>query len=393
MIGLTIICQLFSAMASSSSRPGYGIIILGNSGVGKSFLANILLGREAFVHRVAPRAVTTKTEFEEIPMGNENYAIFNIPGLIEADKQRIEMNKHEIDKAFVERPTSLILYVFGEQGGRIRDEDVVAFNALNKAYLLKPESLVLIVNGVAKDRDKDYEGQVIVLLEELIKVRFQSLCVLDKIEKNNEGEKENLKNKLLQVIVERTPRDHFKKQDIELQREEVRKAKEEIKTLQKKFQENRQTHENQIKEQQAMYDRKFSEILKENEQMRHLIERQADEQKQRDAAHQKAIWEANEQMRRLALRQAEEQKQRDAAHQKAIQEANARAVRLQAEKEAEQRARVQEDQRAREQAAQRAREQAEQMTRQQAQQASKSISSITEKLFSQNFFRSDRVRE
>jgi len=53
-----------------------GVIILGNSGVGKSFLANILLGHDVFAHRIDAHAVTTKTEFQEVNMGNESYAIF-----------------------------------------------------------------------------------------------------------------------------------------------------------------------------------------------------------------------------------------------------------------------------------------------------------------------------
>ncbi|CAF3398265.1 unnamed protein product [Rotaria socialis] len=367
-------------MASSSSRQRYGIIILGNSGVGKSFLANILLGSEAFDHRAAARSVTTETEFEEIKMGNANYAIFNIPGLIEADQQCIERNKREIDKAFVERPTSLILYVFGSQNGRIRDEDVVAFNALNKAYPLKIESLVLIVNGAPKKRLGDYEGEVIVLLKELIQVPCQSLCVLDMIDENNQSERKKLKNQLLQAIVERTPRDHIKKQDLELQREEVRKAKEEIKALQADFQNKLQMHENQIKKQQRMYDKKFDEIRNQNELMQVLIENQRKEQ-------------AN---------QRKEQEKRDNEYKEAIQRANELTVKLRAEVQAEQKARQQAEQRVKEQTDQRAREQAEQKAteqtkqrareqtgqraREQVQRASKSISSIMEKLFSEIVF-------
>jgi hypothetical protein len=277
-----------------SSRRQLGIIILGNTGVGKSFLANILLGHEAFVHKAAPRAVTTETEFEEMKMGNETYSIFNIPGLIEADQKRIEMNKIEIDKAFRARPTSLILYVFGAQGGRIRDEDVVAFNVLNKAYPFKLESLVMVVNGVPKDRPKNYEGEVTVFLEDIIEVPCKTLCVLDAINKSNPDERQKLKNKLLEVIIERTPKFHKKEQEIELQREEVRKAKEKIRALQEEFHRNKQMYDEEIKKQQAMYDKMFAQIRNENEQMRHLIRRQAEEIREfnnrmvaQEAAHKK----------------------------------------------------------------------------------------------------------
>ena len=75
-------------MASNNYNDQFGLIILGNSGVGKSFLANILLDREAFKHEFSARSVTHRTEFEEITFDKHRYAIFNIPGLIEADQVR-----------------------------------------------------------------------------------------------------------------------------------------------------------------------------------------------------------------------------------------------------------------------------------------------------------------
>ena len=64
----------------------FGLIILGNSGVGKSFLGNILLGREAFEHKFTGGSVTHRTEYQEVTIDDNVYAIFNIPGLIEADQ-------------------------------------------------------------------------------------------------------------------------------------------------------------------------------------------------------------------------------------------------------------------------------------------------------------------
>ena len=129
---------------TSNDVDKYGLIILGNAGVGNSFLGNILLGREAFAHEFSAGSVTHTTEYHEIEIGDFTLAIFNIPGLIEADQNRIDLNKKEIDKAFLSRPNSIVLYVFGNQRGRLRDEDIIAFNAINAAYLFREESLVLV---------------------------------------------------------------------------------------------------------------------------------------------------------------------------------------------------------------------------------------------------------
>ena len=183
----------------------HGLIILGNSGVGKSFLANILLGREAFVHEFRPSSVTHITEFEEMELGDDTLAIFNIPGLIEAEQERIDLNKIEIDKAFAQRPNSIVMFVFGQRGGRMQEEDIVAFNAINTAYPFAPESLVLVVNGLPKERPPQYEGTTLVLLRQLltdVPVNNHNLCFLDQIDGKNAKERQRLKEQLLQVNIQ-----------------------------------------------------------------------------------------------------------------------------------------------------------------------------------------------
>lgn len=100
-----------------------GLIILGNSGVGKSYIANVLAEKEQFEHKYSSRSVTRTMDFLEVKLGPHDVAIFDIPGLVEADQAAIERNKVEIDKAFAKRPLSIILYVFGcGTGGRITSE-------------------------------------------------------------------------------------------------------------------------------------------------------------------------------------------------------------------------------------------------------------------------------
>ncbi|CAF0769526.1 unnamed protein product [Didymodactylos carnosus] len=266
----------------------HGLIILGNSGVGKSFLANILLGREAFVHKFSSTSVTHSTEFEEIQIGYHPLAIFNIPGLIEAEQERIDLNKKEIDKAFAQRPNSIVMYVFGQQGGRIREEDVVAFNAINAAYPFRSKSLVLVVNGIPKKkRESDYEGTTLVLLQQLLKgvdVNNRNLCFLDFIDEDDQSEKQRIKEQLLQTVVEFTPSKHEKRQEIEIIIDQLKQAKQLIKEQQAKFEAERDRYMEQIGYSQDLLNETLANQKSEKESFERAIQRQEEmyaEQKRR----------------------------------------------------------------------------------------------------------------
>eukprot|EP01113_Clastostelium_recurvatum_P014252 TRINITY_DN17736_c0_g1_i4.p1 TRINITY_DN17736_c0_g1~~TRINITY_DN17736_c0_g1_i4.p1 ORF type:complete len:236 (+),score=60.64 TRINITY_DN17736_c0_g1_i4:33-710(+) len=148
--------------------------------VGKSWLVNLIIGEDRFEHKFAPSSVTKETEFEEklvaLNTGETvSAAIFNIPGLIENDQEAIDRNKVEIQKAFEQRSTSVIVFVVSTAGGQVWDEDVVAFKALNDAYQLKQESLCIVVNQLKKKRPTDYEGKTTLRLESLFGI--SPLCV------------------------------------------------------------------------------------------------------------------------------------------------------------------------------------------------------------------------
>jgi len=159
-------------MAEGQSEQPIGLIFLGNTGAGKSFLANLILPEEKFAHELSLTAVTKKTVYEKLKYGNSIVYVFDIPGLIEADEEdgeAIESNKREIDKAFEICPNSIVIYVFGIDNisGRIRGEDILAFKELNKAYPFKTESLTIVMNRVPIPikRPDNYEGKAITLLK------------------------------------------------------------------------------------------------------------------------------------------------------------------------------------------------------------------------------------
>ncbi|CAF0964812.1 unnamed protein product [Adineta ricciae] len=257
----------------------FGLIILGNSGVGKSFLANILLGREEFKHEFSGQSVTHRTEYQEITIDNNDYAIFNIPGLIEADQSRVNINKREIDYAFQQRPNSLIIYVFGHQFGRIRNEDVVAFNAINEAYPLNPESLLMVVNALPANRSTNYEGEVILMVQDIIarQVSERRMCFLNHINPQNIEERVALRNQFLGAIFELSPREHRKEHDIHLQADEVAMLKQQIQNMKDAFDQNKTEFQNEIRIQQLRYDDLVIQQKMESERFQRIIDQQAEE--------------------------------------------------------------------------------------------------------------------
>jgi len=217
-----------------SNTQEVGLIIVGNSGVGKSFLANILLQKEQFRHELSPTAVTKETELETVNLQGANgnairAAIFNIPGLIDNDQEAIEKNKREIDKAFQLRPVSIIVYVFGVVGGRIRDEDIVAFKALDVAYKINRDSLCFVVNDLpppGPERSTDYEGQTVALLKALLKIDNPRVAFCDRlVPKTDPAGRARILANLCEVIVKCVPKHHKKEKEIMLRADEILKLK------------------------------------------------------------------------------------------------------------------------------------------------------------------------
>ena len=192
------------------------------------------------------------------------------------------MNKREIDHAFSKRPNSLIIYVFGQQNGRLRDEDVVAFNSINAAYPLNVKSLLLVVNGLPSARPDNYEGEVMLMLQDIIQLEIAAdrVCFLNYIEKNDPSEREGLKNQLLKSIVELTPTEHIKIHDIHLKADEVSLLKQQIETMTRTFDENKAFFQEEIREHQQKYDQFVADQKVEADHFRRIIERQTEDAKE-----------------------------------------------------------------------------------------------------------------
>ncbi|CAF3425395.1 unnamed protein product, partial [Rotaria sp. Silwood2] len=208
-------------MITSETIPEvYGLIILGNSGVGKSFLANIILGKQYFKHDFSARSVTHRTESILCMLDNKNYRIYNIPGLIEGDKERITLNKLEISRAFDEQKqhSLVVIYVFGHQNGRIRNEDIVTFRAIH-AYTLNPDSLIIIVNGLPPDRPNNYNKDTQATLIDLLGMKPSHIGFIDRLTSSDINQ--NLRMYLTDTILNVHPRIHIKTNDIHLMTDDV----------------------------------------------------------------------------------------------------------------------------------------------------------------------------
>ncbi|CAF1619050.1 unnamed protein product, partial [Didymodactylos carnosus] len=248
----------YSTFTRKAQRGGaqtsYGLIILGNSGTGKSFLANLFMNKDSFVHKPSPNAVTKETEFVEFVFEGATYLIFNIPGLVESSQEQIDVNKREIDAAFGKCPNAIVCYVFGNQNGRIRNEDIIAFDALNDAYPFAAKSLVFVVNGIPSDRDQNYEGEVITLLRKELKMKtFENITFLETIDKSSSAAKSQLRNKLLQAVVTSTPKVHHKEHDIELDLDKIKHLTKHLKEMQTQFDKERSQLQAQFEQAQKQH--------------------------------------------------------------------------------------------------------------------------------------------
>lgn len=241
-----------------------GVIFLGNTGAGKSFLANQCFATEKFEHKCKPTAVTTTTECEEVSYNGSTYLIFNIPGLIENNQTQIDRNKREIDKAFDLCPNSIVIFIFGTQNGRIRNEDVIAFNALNDAYPFDSNSLLIVGNSIPNDRDEYYEGETILLLQKLLQMEdaCKHMCFLETINKENQQEIQKLRENLFQRIDDIKPKAHIKEHDIQLNSNDIKVLIDQISQMQREFHSQKEELLQKIRETQQKYN---EEMIKLNE--------------------------------------------------------------------------------------------------------------------------------
>ncbi|CAF3496778.1 unnamed protein product [Rotaria sp. Silwood2] len=209
-----------------ASAPKYGLILLGNSGAGKSFLANRILDDDkAFESRFSAKSVTRHTEWKEMTKSIKSriYLVANIPGLLEADQKLVDENRNEIMNAFKACPLAIVIFVFGHKNGRIPDEDLVAFTRINDAYEFSPQSLLIVINGIPSNQIDDYETRTADLIHQLTHANKNHIYF---IKKSTSEETDKIISDLLHKGIEKCePTYHEKKHDIQLIIDEISQLK------------------------------------------------------------------------------------------------------------------------------------------------------------------------
>lgn len=140
---------------------------------------------------------------------------------------------------------------------------------------------MIVINGLPVIRPENYEGEVILMLQKVISVppSTERVCFLNHININNFDERQALRNQLLQIVVELTPTEHIKTDDIHLEVDEVAKLRKQIQEMKKTFQLNKIYFEEKIREQQQRYDELVATQKSEADHFRRIIERQVEENK------------------------------------------------------------------------------------------------------------------
>ncbi|CAF1060592.1 unnamed protein product [Didymodactylos carnosus] len=193
-----------------------GIIPLGNTGVGKSYLMNMLIGQEIFKSGAQADSVTAESKYYEVcpPSGSDRWRMYDVSGLVELDQTKIDRNIKEIRKAFNETPISLVMFVWtGAVGGRPLATDVLAFKYLYVAYEFPYSSIIHVINKPPKVVDRnEYLERFVELVSQgvaalvqgcsnvKISLAMKDFMIIDEMNEGDEEEKKEMRKKLFKFI-------------------------------------------------------------------------------------------------------------------------------------------------------------------------------------------------
>ncbi|CAF1627226.1 unnamed protein product [Rotaria magnacalcarata] len=245
------------ANSVSSKKPEYGLIILGNSGSGKSYIYNMIIGYERFETDRRREAVTTTIESHRIDAGPSDLLIYNVPGLIESHQEEIDRNKREIVKAFEQSPISVVIFLRTPVDGRPQPDDIIAFKALKEAYNFPPKSSIFVLNNIPSKRPPTYEARFFALLTKMlnpIPISLEDTFCLDTLNSEDNEKFSATRGRLIHFIAEHHEKEPNLQADIIVRSNELRMLREAVRKQYLEAEENKQALELQIKQMKNEYE-------------------------------------------------------------------------------------------------------------------------------------------
>ncbi|CAF1361390.1 unnamed protein product [Adineta ricciae] len=232
-----------------NKKPEYGLIILGNTEVDKSYIGNLIVGYEIFKPCARGEGIKSGVDYHRIDTGSSDLLVYNMPGLIETNQKQIERNKREIMKVFEQYPLSIVVFVWTQVDGRPQPDDIIMFRALQEAYKFPCTSLIFLLNDVPNKRSPTYEGRFLALLTKLLNpmpISLENMIFLDAFNSGDNDTFDATRNRLLYFIAEH--RESCQKLQVELivRSNELCLLREAIRRQYLEIENNKQTFELQV---------------------------------------------------------------------------------------------------------------------------------------------------
>jgi tRNA U34 5-carboxymethylaminomethyl modifying GTPase MnmE/TrmE len=242
------------------------IAFVGGSGVGKSSILNLLVGKE--ISRVSPRRPTTQTPILFIPegivleageLGNYNVEVehylpsqidFKISLLDLPDLDSYQLQNREITSAFLEF-SDVICFVFSE--GKYGDKILLDF--IEKAYALHKEIFFILNKTENLEEEKKNEIQEYfykILRQNNIKIEELTFLPFSTLK-----DKEKYREALLKKLSD------YAQREIKIREKEVEALKSEVLDLLKKEEENLDNKLSSTKEEKNFVQKEFEKLKSE----------------------------------------------------------------------------------------------------------------------------------
>jgi len=235
---------------------------MGNTGVGKTFIVNHLCGvKDKFDSKDSATSVTSKIEAVSMKHEDTTYKIYNLPGLLEDDDDRIKANVKMLKEVLEKKEKVIIFYIVVTSSGRLRYEDKIAFKAFQKAYEIGSNALAFIVNK--DDLKKEIQADVQIRLQEVL--TDKPVHFMPSLKKSDFKEDSLIVVTLFQLVVkEMVPCIPKKLAEMSLNKDDLADLKKTMKKQEELFEQrikdNRLLYENQILQIQLAHAKEQSNL-------------------------------------------------------------------------------------------------------------------------------------